>query len=133
MEDSDAFDSFSTSRMKPIRMARMSSNGTRTFSSTAIFTSQRRSERKQAPDGLFVAQNRDALTANGMGVYDMGKPRNIPDFLNERWYPRVDLTIAIRRCVTRIYPILNLLSAEGTIYGEGSSLITVPFTVTNEE
>lgn len=84
-------------------------------------------------DGLFVAQNRDALTANGMGVYDMGKPRRIPDFLNERWYPRVDITIAVRRCVTRIYPILNIVSASGTIYGEGSGGVeVVPFTVTNE-
>lgn len=83
-------------------------------------------------DGLLIAQNRDALTAQGMAVNDTGKPRRIPDFLNERWYPRVDIVITIRRCVTRVYPILDLLSAEGTLYGGDGQLLTVPFTVTNE-
>lgn len=85
----------------------------------------------QVSDGLLIAQNRDALTQAGMGLTDAGKPHRIPDFLNELWYPRVDLTLVIKRCVRRIYPILNLLSADGTLYGDGSNLITSPFTVTN--
>lgn len=84
----------------------------------------------QVSDGLLIEQNRAVLTANGMGLTDAGKPRRVPDYLNMLWYPRVDLVLIIRRCVQRVYPILNLLSADGTVYGEGSSLLTSSINVT---
>lgn len=66
-------------------------------------------------DGLQVGQNREALTIAGMTLVDSGKRTAVPQLTNEQWINRIDLPVRIRRSEVRIYPILNLLTATGTI------------------
>jgi hypothetical protein len=66
-------------------------------------------------DGLMIPQNREALYANGMALYDAMEIIAAPDLTNTQWIRRYDLTVRLRRRVERTYPVLNLLSAEGTI------------------
>lgn len=66
-------------------------------------------------DGLYIDQNREALTAAGMALLDAGKPVAAPDFVNQQWIRRHDLPVRIRRKDERIYPVLNILSASTQI------------------
>lgn len=69
-------------------------------------------------DGLQIAQNREALTAAGMAVVETGDLTTVPTLVKERWQQRVDMTLTLRRQVRRHYPILNFLSAAGTVDAE---------------
>lgn len=66
-------------------------------------------------DGLYIARNRDALTAAGMDLVDAGAVTAAPDFVNQQWIRRYDVPIRLRRKVQRTYPILNMLSAPTSI------------------
>jgi len=70
-------------------------------------------------DGLSLSQNRDSLRAVGIAVRECTTMRTASDLLNERWVRRVDLDISLRRAITRVYPILNLLSAQGEFRTSG--------------
>lgn len=65
-------------------------------------------------DGLWVAQNRDGLRSAGLVVNECDRIRTASDLMNERFIRRVDLDIVLRRAVMRSYPVLNLLSAQGS-------------------
>lgn len=69
-------------------------------------------------DGLSIAQNREALFLENMGLYDTGQIVTAPDLMNQQWIRRYDLTVRLRRQVVRTYPVENLLSAVGTIHTE---------------
>lgn len=62
-------------------------------------------------DGLYIAQNREQLTGQGMTVTDVGKPVAAAEIVNQQWIRRYDVAIRFRRKVERSYPILNILSA----------------------
>lgn len=66
-------------------------------------------------DGLQVAQNREQLLLNGMALISCGDILAVPALQNMQWSYRVDMSVFIRRNIVRVYPILNLLSAPGTI------------------
>lgn len=66
-------------------------------------------------DGLYVAQNREAMVAVGMDLVDAGAVTAAPDFVNQQWIRRYDVLIRLRRWVQRTYPVLNLLSAPTSI------------------
>lgn len=66
-------------------------------------------------DGLYVAQNREALVTNGVDLVGAGEIQAAPDLVNEQWIKRYDLPIRMRASAVRVYPILNLLSADETI------------------
>lgn len=66
-------------------------------------------------DGLQIAQNREALTANGIGFVTAGEVRAVPELVNQQWVRRQDLPITLRRIVRRAYPVLNILSAPVSI------------------
>lgn len=66
-------------------------------------------------DGLQIAQNREVLQVAGYGVIETGNPRQVPVQIKDIWWRRVDMQVRIRRQVQRIYPVLNLVSAAGTI------------------
>lgn len=78
-------------------------------------------------DGLQIEQNRFALTAAGMGLISTGDPRFVPDLVKDRWVRRLDVSWGVRRQVQRNYPILNLLSADGTIYTDTNPQQVLPF------
>lgn len=66
-------------------------------------------------DGLQVGQNREALLLAGMALIGCGDTLSMPALMNNQWAYRVDMSIGIRRAIVRTYPILNLLSAAGTV------------------
>ncbi len=69
----------------------------------------------QLRDGLQIAQNREALNAQGMGFVEAGPVRTVPELVNEQWLRRCDITFTLRRAVRRQYPVLNILSAPVSI------------------
>lgn len=71
-------------------------------------------------EGLQVAQNREVFQLNAMGQTETGDAITIPALVKERWYYRVDMTWIFRRQIRRIYPVLNLLSFDGTLNADGS-------------
>lgn len=66
-------------------------------------------------DGLYVAQNREPLDAAGIGLVSTDSIRMVPALVNEQWQRRADISITLRRIVRRSYPVLNILSAPGSI------------------
>ncbi|MGS0981347.1 phage neck terminator protein [Burkholderia glumae] len=65
-------------------------------------------------DSLAIPQNREALGVNDMAFDGVSKIRAAPDFVNQQWIRRYDVTVTLRRKITRTYPVLNLLSASAT-------------------
>jgi hypothetical protein len=62
-------------------------------------------------DGLQIGQNREAMRAQGLAFIDSGDVTAAPDLVNQQWVRRQDLSLRLRRLVTRVYPVLNLTSA----------------------
>lgn len=78
-------------------------------------------------DGLQVPQNREVLRTQNMAVVDTGKPTRGPVLLKNKWTNRVDLTVRLRRLTLRVYPILDLAAANGTVT---DGILTVSFDTT---
>jgi hypothetical protein len=76
-------------------------------------------------DGIQVAQNREVLQLAAMGVVGTGDPLPVPSLVKDQWLYRVDLPLTIKRQIRRNYPILNLLSAEGTIEAQRGEQLVV--------
>lgn len=66
-------------------------------------------------DGLSVPQNREALLKAGMALIGCEDIVSAPALINDQWYSRLDMTVRIRRSVTRVYPILHITSAGITL------------------
>jgi hypothetical protein len=62
-------------------------------------------------DGICVAQNREALFLAGMGLISVGDLTRAPELIKNRWVPRCDLTMRLRREIRREYAVLNLRTA----------------------
>jgi len=63
-------------------------------------------------DGMAIPQNHEQLGLNDMAFVSAGEIRAAPDFVNQQWVRRYDMTLALRRKITRTYQVLNLLSAQ---------------------
>ncbi len=84
-------------------------------------------------DSFYIAQNRETLLLAGMGLKDVSKDiLNVPYLRNDQWYPRKDVTVYLVRAVTRVYPILDLLSSSGTITTTKTS-VTATWATANEK
>lgn len=66
-------------------------------------------------DGMYVAQNSEALRARDMSFIEAGDLIAAPELINQQWVRRYDLRIRLRRKITRTYQVLNILSAEATV------------------
>lgn len=66
-------------------------------------------------DGLQIAQNREVLTLSEVALQQTQAPVTVPVLIKEMWYYRVDLLVIFKRKIKRFYPVLNVLSAEGSI------------------
>lgn len=66
-------------------------------------------------DGAAISQNREYLQAQNFDIGSVGELTAVPSLLKERWLYRIDLSIQIRRQVSRQYPVLNVLSIDGTL------------------
>lgn len=67
-------------------------------------------------DGFQVPQNRQALLAGNMGFVETSQVIHSPELINERYSDRWEMNVILRREVQRVYPIVTLLSATGTIH-----------------
>lgn len=66
-------------------------------------------------DGIFIPQNSEAVKALGMAFVGASDIRPVPELVNQQWVRRYDLFIQMRRQVVRVYPVLNILSADPLI------------------
>lgn len=69
-------------------------------------------------DGMLIPQNMEALKAHGIAFLEAGRLMNAPEYVNNQWVTRRDLTVKLRRVVIRTYDVLNVLSAEGEIVAD---------------
>lgn len=62
-------------------------------------------------DGMAIPQNSEQLGLHDVKFVSATEIRAAPDFVNQQWVRRYDMTLSLRRKITRTYPVLNLLSA----------------------
>lgn len=61
-------------------------------------------------DGCGIPQNAAQLRKHGISFVSSGPPTPAPDFINQRWVRRVDVSMTFRRKTTRTYNVRNLSS-----------------------
>jgi hypothetical protein len=74
-------------------------------------------------DGLAIPQNREQLQLQDMALVGVGAIRAVPDLVNQQWVRRYDITITLRRKITRTYAVLNLKSATVATTMDSSTLM----------
>lgn len=62
--------------------------------------------------GLFIGQNRDTFTANGIKVRDVGEVSSVPDLFNHQYVDHVDVHVYFAREVRATFPIRTIVSSE---------------------
>lgn len=80
-------------------------------------------------DSLAIPQNREALGVNDMAFVGVSTIRAAPDFVNQQWIRRYDITVTLRRKITRTYAVLNLLSASVTSTTDSSAPVASTTTI----
>lgn len=75
-------------------------------------------------DGLAVPQNREQLQLQDMAFVSVGAIRPAPDLVNQQWVRRYDMTVKLRRKVTRTYAVLNLKSVQASTTTDASPPVT---------
>lgn len=85
--------------------------------------------------GLWIPQNWEQLLPLGINLRDTGAVTVVPENINEAWYRRADLPFTLVQDMSRAYAVLNILSAQGLIHGQGShsQTVDVPFDTENIE
>lgn len=81
-------------------------------------------------DGIQIAQNREVLLLNNMGLVIVGDIVAVPALVKELWLRRYDISVTIRRELIRWYGVLDLVGADMTVNNE--EYVTT-ITVTNPE
>ena len=69
-------------------------------------------------EGMALAQNREPLSLNSMGLVSSGSVQTVPELVKDKWYYRVDMPFSIRRQIVRDFRVLSLASAVGTVDNE---------------
>ena len=65
--------------------------------------------------GLFIDQNRAVLRANGVGLVEVSGQTRLAELVKERWWPRSDIDVILRREIRYDYNVRNLLRSVGRI------------------
>lgn len=68
--------------------------------------------------GLYIEQNVAVFRANAVGVVATTGFTRAAEFFKERYWPRSDMTVTLRREVRYNYNVMNLLQAAGTIIAQ---------------
>jgi hypothetical protein len=69
-------------------------------------------------EGMALAQNREPLSLNSMGLVGSGSVQTVPELVKDKWFYRVDMPFSIRRQILREFRVLSLASAHGTVDNE---------------
>lgn len=72
----------------------------------------------QFRDGITLNQNNDELTKLHLSLGDYGRIMAVPEFLNEQWIRRYDITVRLRRKIIREYGIKSIAEAPVQFFGE---------------
>ena len=72
-------------------------------------------------DGLRIPQNREEMRANGMALTADDTITLLGEAVGPEYRRRADLPLALTRVVSRSYPILNLLEAQGSIASQAAT------------
>lgn len=67
-------------------------------------------------DGFQIPENREALRSANMGFVEITAARKVPELVHQRFIDRVVGSVFLRREIQRVYPIVTLISATGTIH-----------------
>lgn len=86
----------------------------------AVYGPNCQSIAEQILDGLQIPQNREALTAAGLGITAATDAMHMPDIVNERWIDKYEISIFMKREVNRAYSIGEIASAEGVIEAQAA-------------
>lgn len=79
-------------------------------------------------DGLYVAQNREAMQRQGLNLTSIDPLRRVPEVIATQTRRRTDFAFRLTQTVERRYAILNILQADGTIRADASGrLENTPF------
>jgi len=90
-----------------------------------MYGPQARANMHRLRDGLQVAQNREALSAAGMGLIETTAAKSVPALVKERWLFALVSSVRIRRQVIRYYPILDLASVLVDLETDGGLPVAV--------
>lgn len=63
-------------------------------------------------DGCGIPQNNDQLRSYNVAFVSAGDPVAAPDFVNQQWIRRFDVTLVFRRQTQRVYQVRNLADAQ---------------------
>ncbi|MCE0438686.1 hypothetical protein LVW23_24720 [Klebsiella pneumoniae] len=69
-------------------------------------------------DGLLVAQNNEELNRSGLTFMQQGRILNLPELINNQWVRRYDISVDLRRKITRQYGIQSLVDAPVQFFGD---------------
>jgi hypothetical protein len=78
-------------------------------------------------DGLSVPQNLEPLGAVAMSLIDTGPIVALNELVNQTWIKRRDMTLHLRRKVSRAYPVESLTSS--TVHLLDDTTVDITFTV----
>jgi len=71
-------------------------------------------------DGMSIPQNHEQLGQDDMAFVSASEIRAASDLVNQQWVRRYDMTIYLRRKISRTYPVLNLRSAQASTTTDSS-------------
>lgn len=70
---------------------------------------------EQLRDALYINQNFEQLSLQGIKLLDAGNVTAVPDLFNMQWINRADVEIRLAQAVDRDYQVLDIASSQGTI------------------
>lgn len=73
-------------------------------------------------DALEISQNRDVLRDAGISLVEVEGATILPALLKEKWVKRVDVTVIYRRRTSRVFPVLTIQSAQGSVVTDNSTV-----------
>ncbi len=82
-------------------------------------------------DGIQIAQNREILTLNSMGLVESGEPIAVPELVKEKWLYKIDLPFSIKRQIIRNYAVQNILTSQSSLIAQNAIANVITETIIN--